>query len=230
MVQTAGAEHVPAARCATHPCLGTVFEFCESDYRGLILGNVTSSLIKKPKRTAQHLLVSLPRPRVHPMWPHKQKPLQKPAAQTRLPCVRTTKSNKLNGIVALRITRVIDRCSSYFCAPGQRCRCPLIATCRLHMHLLHLDMRPSFSSICHARALFRLHSVSRSNRALFFFKLVRPVDQSQFWRPVARGRGQGAAPSAGVLVPDVRQRNAVAHRAQANPGRICSESRWLKPW
>jgi len=24
MVQTAGAEHVPTARCAMHPCLGTV--------------------------------------------------------------------------------------------------------------------------------------------------------------------------------------------------------------
>ena len=42
----------------SNPCLDTVFEFCESDYGGLILGNVTSSLIKKLKRTAQQLFVA----------------------------------------------------------------------------------------------------------------------------------------------------------------------------
>ena len=66
---------------------------------------------------------------------------------------------------------------------------------------------------------------------LFFFKWVRPVDRSQFRRPVARfgRRGQAAATSASVLVADVRQRKAVARRAQAIPGRICSGSCRLKP-
>ena len=56
----------------SNPGLCTVFEVCKSDYGGLILGNVTSSLIKKPKRTTQYPLAALPRPRVHPMWPQHE--------------------------------------------------------------------------------------------------------------------------------------------------------------
>jgi len=59
-------------------------------------------------------------------------------------------------------------------------------------------------------------------RALAFFELVRPVDRSQFQRPVAQGRVKGAAPSAGDFLTDARHRKAVASCAQANPGRICS--------
>ena len=139
------------------------------------------------------------------MWPQYVNTPAAASSTTRLPCVRTTKYNNLNDTAALRITRVIEQCSLYFCAPGrgQRCRCPLTAAYRLHMHLLHLHMRPLFNNICHARTLFQLHSVPQSNRALFFFNLVRPVDRSQFWCLLARRRGYGVAPSKSVLVADV---------------------------